>query len=68
MVIPYAQDPENFVIQLLKYKDDLDSLMDLMDEYCNSAATTNFQVSLGDFVIAKYSEDGGWYRASITGS
>ena len=68
VIVAYIQDPDHIIVQSVEQKADLDTLMDHIDAYCKQAsAPTDFRGSLGEFALAKYSEDGGWYRAKLTG-
>lgn len=70
-LVSHVDDPTNFCCQLLLPGDDgLDTLMKRLKDFVSKLPPglgyTN-TVNLGQMVIAKYAEDGEWYRATITG-
>jgi len=71
-VVSYVSDPENFYCQLSSNDsaDRLESLMSRIDTYVTSLPPGIGKLrtaTLGQPVIAKYSEDSTWYRARVTG-
>ena len=69
--VSHAEDPENFYVQLVT--SDTDTLTAIMDElqgYVDSQphnSRLHRQPTLGSAIIAKFADDGVWYRACITG-
>ena len=71
-VVSYVSDPENFYCQLSggDNAERLDTLMARIDKYVTSLPPGIGRLrsaTLGQPVIAKYSEDNTWYRARVTG-
>ena len=71
-VVSYVGDPENFYCQVSGYDnaDRLELLMTRIDSYvtCLPPGIGKLRTAtLGQPVIAKYSEDSKWYRARVTG-
>ena len=70
VVVSHLGDPEHFCCQLIEHTDDLQALMNqLTEKYSdlNSDTLALKSCSLGRACCAKFSDDGGWYRAMITG-
>lgn len=71
-VVSYVHDPENFYCQVssVDNADRLNALMTRIDSYvsCLPPGIGKLRTAtLGQPVIAKYSEDRKWYRARVTG-
>ena len=70
VVVSHLGDPEHFCCQLIEHTDELQALMNqLTEKYSglNSDTLALKSCSLGRACCAKFSDDGGWYRAMITG-
>ena len=70
VVVTLVDDPEHFYCQLTESEVKLNDMMAEIDDYCSHLAEgegTPGKVVLHTPVIAKYSEDEGWYRARVTG-
>ena len=64
--VTYIESVDNFYCQLLDRSDELMKLMNLIDQHCNSEDATPIYCATPNLpVLAKYSEDNGWYRASL---
>lgn len=71
-VISFVSDPENFYCQLSgsDKAERLDTLMSRIEGYVTSLPPGIGKLrtaTLGQPVIAKYSQDDTWYRARVTG-
>ena len=71
-VVSYVDDPDNFYCQVSgsDNADRLEALMTHVDSYvsCLPPGIGKLRTAtLGQPVIAKYSDDGKWYRARVTG-
>ena len=70
--VVYVQSPSLIYIQRADCQTELNSLTEEIEQYCASfggQSQKDFSLSFhqGDYVLAKYSEDGAWYRAEVTG-
>lgn len=72
-VVSHIDDPENFYCQLNGNNDaeQLETLMTRIDKHITSLPPGIGKLrgaTLGQPVIARYSQDGAWYRARVTGT
>ena len=69
-VVTAIEDPENFHLQLASASEELQALMIDIQQYCcgSSQQTGHVNLGLGMPVLAQYSEDLSWYRATVTGN
>ena len=70
VTVTVVDDPEHFTCQLTATEGQLNDMMTDIDEYCchlQAGEGTPHNVALHTAVIAKFSEDDGWYRARVTG-
>ncbi|XP_041358070.1 tudor domain-containing 6-like [Gigantopelta aegis] len=70
MVVCHITDPEHFYCHLTKNMPLLNAMMDDIEQYYTSLGADDEQLPqfvLGVACIAQFVEDGGWYRAEITG-
>ena len=70
VTVTVVDDPEHFTCQLTATEGQLNDMMAAIDEYCRhlqAGEGTPGKVALHTAVIAKFSEDDGWYRARVTG-
>lgn len=67
-IVTEVVDPESFFIQQSSSEQQLNNLMEQLGVYCESGQAQNPpQLALGDYILARFSEDRAWYRAKITG-
>lgn len=70
-IVTHIEDPESLYVQLASSLDELNSLLDKLEAHCSKLGPSDGKPSvlgLGVPVAAKYSADGNWYRATITGT
>ena len=68
VLIVNVEDPDNFTVQLCEQQAILSDMMDQLHEFCmKNSESCRPRYCLNDFIVAKYNEDGGWYRARVTG-
>ena len=64
--IPFVESAQKFFCQVSQNSGDLDDLMNKLEEHYNSDSEIVTSICVGAFCVAHY-EDGGWYRAQVTG-
>ena len=70
VVVCHITDPEHFYCHLCKNMPLLDTMMDEIEQHYSTLGPGDEQLpqfGLGAACIAQFVEDGGWYRAEITG-
>ena len=60
-----ASSPNEFYCQPVASENELAKLMEDIASYTSTSKTQKYEGKAGDFVLAKYNEDGNWYRACI---
>ena len=66
VIVSFAESPASFYCQDMEHADELNTLMLKLEEYCSSVEPGVHGVLLpGQPCGAKYSQDGGWYRAEV---
>ena len=67
-VVTAVNSPLDFYSHVYQTQDSLDALMDEIDRYCGSAfpPPSSHVWKKGDYVLARFTDDEGWYRALIT--
>ena len=68
VLVSHIEDPEHVYCQPLASADALNTLMERIDSYVaeNQRQQLSQPPVLGSFILAKYSADQGWYRATVT--
>ena len=71
VIVTAVTSPQEFYALIVDKEGRLDILMDQIAQYCSSlppspASTAGTSWKTGNFVLAQFTEDQGWYRAVIT--
>ena len=70
VLVTHVVDPEHFHVQFTSMAKKLDAIMDQLEEFYAKLGPDDCvlrRVGLGVACVAKYSADGAWYRAKVTG-
>ena len=68
VVVAFVESPGQFYCQLTPSQPHLDALMDDIAAHCSDGGgPAGRKFGLGEPLLARYSEDDGWYRAKVTG-
>ena len=69
--VVYVQSPSLLYVQRVDCQSELTALSDEIEQYCSSFDNVEPEFPQpfheGDFVLAKFADDGLWYRAEVTG-
>ena len=66
VTVTAVNSPLDFYCQVVDPEEKLDTLMDRIDHHCSTAsAPSNRSYKPGEFVLACFTEDQGWYRAIV---